>query len=130
MAIGALIVLALGLVSLLVIVGAWRKMLRLKTQRGRGWLLAGCLVLGIVAGSVAVRLKRTSDTGDTFGFPLPWGAWEWNWKHTRKIDFVSPLSPVIAGWDFLLCVAVFHVPAWIVVFANRRRAKGERGGPG
>ena len=122
MTIGMAILLVSGLLMLLAVGGTWYKALAFRARR-KQWarLLAGCVLVGATAGIFAVRHKTTTGGGDYFGFPLPWVGWEWNWRHDRKMDFVSALSPVIAAWDFFLCIAVTHLPALVALVATRRR---------
>jgi hypothetical protein len=122
MLIGGIVLLLTGLLMLLGIVRAWQLAFASKMERRRKMgVLVVCLLFGMLVGILAVRHKTTTELADYVGFPVPWVAWEWNWRHNRKMDFVSPLSPAIAAWDFLLCLVVSHIPAWIVVVRIRRR---------
>jgi hypothetical protein len=57
------------------------------------------------------------------GFPIPWGGFERNPINGRRIDFVSPLSPILWTLDLIFWVGMGHLPMWFSLILKRRRPR-------
>ena len=114
-----LVILSL-LVFLGVVIDTWRKAFRSSRGRRKRWLaiLSATAVVGILGGSFLAFTIVNRSTGKYTGLPLPWMGVEWNILHTRRIDFVSPLSAIVLVWDFLLALFAAHVPVWILLYRS------------
>jgi hypothetical protein len=87
----------------------WRKL------EGKGW----AFMLSSLSGGLACTLTYNySERYRAFGFPLPAAAFDGG-----GLDYVSPLTPIILGLDFVLIGAI---PWALLVFANLRQPGGPR----
>lgn len=61
-----------------------------------------------------------SETQRVNGIPIPWAAWEYSngsWK-----DFISPLSPLLILFDFIIGIGIAHFLVAIPFFVKTRKS--------
>ena len=79
------------------------------------------LLVGIVIGlGFALSVKR-SDIEVEHGFPLPWAVWQK--VDDRWLDFVSPLSPFLFGFDLLVGIGLAYAASALLHLLWRFRKK-------
>jgi TRAP-type C4-dicarboxylate transport system permease small subunit len=72
------------------------------------------IIISCVVGSLLATLMwKLSETELMMGFPIPAAAWEY--RAGRWLDFVSPVSPLLCGLDFIIGIWLVHLPVAAVV---------------
>ena len=83
------------------------------------------LTLIVVACVVGVALSSLawswSDTQLIMGIPIPAAAWEL--RDGRWYDFVSPVSIVLLGLDFVIWVGILHFPIAFALYLKNRKGQ-------
>jgi hypothetical protein len=87
--------------------------------------------VALVAGFYLARFTRHTENGSVIGFPIPWGGFERSPINGRRMDFVSPISPILWTLDLIFWLGMGHVPVCFSLLLKRRRPRNvERYGDG
>jgi hypothetical protein len=84
------------------------------------YLALDVLSLGVGVWFVLLTWKW-SETVKFIGFPIPAAVWQFS--NGVWLDFISPISLLVWGLDFIIGIGIVHLPVALVLLMKCRKAK-------